>query len=201
MKKFDRLAPEQRRQEIQAAALQLFCQKGFAATTMENIVQQVSLSKGGVYRIYPSTSAILSDLMLAGMHLRNAYYEECAKKRIGAGEPLTMQFLVEMIADSLLLYPDISTVYVEFLWEKQRSPQLEELYQTICDTTVTETTALIRQYGAEELLLAGPDTLKRLTELMNAAVLSLHVLGLQQDFAANRQRICCLLADYLKEKQ
>ena len=201
MKKFDRLAPEQRRQEIQAAALQLFCQKGFAATTMENIVQQVSLSKGGVYRIYPSTSAILGDLMLQGMHLRNTYYEERVRQHTGAGKPLTMQFLVEMICDSLLLYPEISTVYVEFLWEKQRNPQLEELYQTICSTTVEETTALIRQYGAQELLLAGPDTLKRLTELMNAAVLSLHVLGLQQDFTANRERICRLIADFLKEEK
>ena len=35
MKKFDRLPPEKRKEEIKAAAMELFLNKGFAATTME----------------------------------------------------------------------------------------------------------------------------------------------------------------------
>ena len=197
MKKFDRLPPEQRRQEIQAAALQLFGEKGFAATTMENIVERVSLSKGGVYRLYPSTQAILGDLMLAGMHLRNAYYESRVQQEIRAGRPLTMAVLVEMIADSLLLYPEFSTVYVEFLWEKQRNPQLEALYQQICAQTIAETTDLIHQYGAD--LLTTPGTLAHLTELMNAAILSLHVLKLQDLFTESKALLCSTITTLLQK--
>ena len=185
MKKFDRLPPEQRKQEIQAAALVLFREKGFAATTMENIVQQVSLSKGGVYRIYPSTAAVLEDLMLEGMRLRNAYYAQRVRSLPAGG--LTREALVEMIVDSLLLYPEFSEVYVEFLWEKRRNPDLQALYERICRTTLEETKALIFSCGAELLLPEG--TLERLTELMNAGVLSLQVLGLRDTFLDSREKI------------
>ena len=190
MKKFDRLPPEQRRKEIKAAALILFNEKGFAATTMENIVDKVSLSKGGVYRLYASTAAILSDLMMDGMRLRNAYYAARVQEEKAAGRPLTLSFLIEMIADSLLLYPEFSAVYVEFLWEKRRNPELEALYQTICARSIEETAALIRQYGADDLLLSGEVSLETLTELMNAATLSLHILRLEDFFSANRESLC-----------
>ena len=198
MKKFDRLPLQQRKEEIQAAALELFREKGFAATTMENIVQAVSLSKGGVYRIYPSTAAILSDLMLCGMRLRNAYYEKRTRAIITQGHDLTLELLVEMVADSLLLYPDFSAVYVEFLWEKQRNQELEALYQQICATTVEETQALMLRYEAD-LLLPGEDTLRRLTDLMNAAALSLQVLGLQADFEQKKPMFCAALVDLLQQ--
>ena len=189
MKKFDRLPPQQRKEEIQAAALRLFNEKGFAATTMENIVEQVSLSKGGVYRLYPSTSAILADLILAGMHLRNDFYEERVKQAAAAGQPLTLPFLVEMIGDSMLLSPEVSAVYVEFLWEKRRDPKLEQLYQQLCATTVAETNALIRQCGADELL-SGRISLEYLTELMNATILSLYVLDLREFYTTHRKQLC-----------
>ena len=194
MKKFERLPSWQRKEEIQTAALQLFKEKGFAATTMENIVQNVSLSKGGVYRIYPSTIAILNDLMITGMHLRNTYYEECVQKETAAGRPLTLPFLIEMISDSLLLYPDFSSIYVEFLWEKQRRPELETLYQKICAVTVEETTALIRKYEADSLLLDREDLLEQLTELMNAAILSLHTLNLYDCFKERKEKICAAIS-------
>lgn len=183
MKKFDRLPLQQRKEEIMAAAMELFRIKGFAATTMENIVQQVSLSKGGVYRIYPSTSAILGDLILSGMHLRNAYYEQRIVQEQTAGNSLTPELLVRIIAESLLMYPQISSIYVEFLWEKQRNAQLESLYQQICDTTVRETTELIKKYGAGSILLADDSTLRRLTDAMNGAILSLHVLNLRKSIS------------------
>ena len=199
MKKFDRLPPEQRRAEICAAALKLFREKGFAATTMENIVEQVTLSKGGVYRLYPSTAAILGDLMIEGMRLRNAYYEERFRREVASGRTPDLRMLVEMIADSLLLYPEISGVYVEFLWEKQRNAGLEALYRQLCEQSITETTALIRSCGAQELLLADPEMLQRLTEGMNAAILSLRVLHLEEAFAARKDELCAVLTGLLQK--
>ena len=199
MKKFDRLPLQQRKEEIQAAAMQLFREKGFAATTMENIVQAVTLSKGGVYRIYSSTAAILADLMLCGMRLRNAYYEKRTRHLLTRGLPLTLEALVDMIADSLVLYPEFTSVYVEFLWEKQRNQELEAIYQQICAVSVEETQALMLRYGANELL-PGENTLQRLTDLMNAAVLSLHVLGLQAEFEKRKQLLCDTIIQILQSR-
>ena len=198
MKKFERLPIEQRKEEIQIAALKIFNQKGFAATTMENIIEQVSLSKGGVYRIYPSTTAILSDLMISGMHLRNAFYEERVRQEIESGKQLTLSSIVSMISDSLLLYPEFSSVYVEFLWEKQRNPELEELYKKVCETTIDETVELIKKYGAESILLTNKVFLESLTEIMNAAIISLHVLKLQNYYEEHKEKICEAITNILK---
>ena len=197
MKKFDRLPPAQRKEEIQAAAMKLFRQKGFGATTMENIVDSVSLSKGGVYRLYPSTTAILQDLILRGMHLRNEYYSSQVGRHIESGEKMDLRMLVEIVTDSLLLYPEYAEIYVEFLWEKQRNTALQLLYQQICKASVEETVELIRQVGAQELLLLRTDRLQQMTDLMNSAILSMYTLGLQEQFGQRREKITeailCLL--------
>ena len=161
----------------------LFLEKGFRATTMENIVSRVTLSKGGVYRLYPSTEAILQDLILEGMRLRNQFYADQAEQY----QHLTLKDVIRMVVESLLVQEEFSRIYVEFLWEKQRSPSLEALYQQICQVSMEETKTLIRSCGAEELLLADEGCLERLTDLMNTAILGIRVLGL--DFAGNREKI------------
>ena len=201
MKKFERLPPEQRKLEIQEAALDIFCKIGFSATTMENIVAEVSLSKGGVYRLYPGTAAILSDLMLRGMHLRNDFYRERAEKLLQAGRPLTMEFLVEIIVESLLKYEKFSLLYGEFLVEKRRNPELSRLYDRIYEKSLQDTLSLIRDCGAEELLLKKPDLLKKLTHVMDSVTLSVSVLGLREELLQNPGCILSLLNELLKSNE
>ncbi len=52
-----------RKSEILDAAKKVFIRKGFDATTMEEIISETSLSKGGFYYYYKSTVDILHDLM------------------------------------------------------------------------------------------------------------------------------------------
>lgn len=200
MKKFERLPPEQRKQEIQDAALDIFCRKGFSAATMENIVAEVSLSKGGVYRLYPGTAAILSDLMIRGMRLRNDFYRERAEALHKAGKPLTMEFLVEIIVESLLKYEKFSLLYGEFLIEKRRNPELAGLYDQIYGESLRETLALIKDCGAEALLLK-PGLLKKLTDVMDSVTLSVSVLGLREELIQNPGCIPALLSELLKSNE
>ena len=200
-KKFDRLPPEKRKEEIRAAATALFMEKGFAATTMENIVERVSLSKGGVYRLYPSTTAILSDLMLEGMELRNEFYVWRAAEAAAAGQPMTLGLLTDMICDSLLLSPELSGLYVEFLWEKRRSPELAALYDRICTSGAAEALRLMEEFGADRVVGGGSPSLRLLTDLMNTAILGLTVLDLREPFERNKKRISALMAEILTEME
>ncbi len=54
---------EERTQEILDAATDVFLEKGFKQTTMEDIIRRTSLSKGGFYYYYKSTREILLDVM------------------------------------------------------------------------------------------------------------------------------------------
>lgn len=185
MKKFKRLPAQTRKKEIQQAALQLFIEKGFANTTMENIVANVSLSKGGVYRIYGSTLDILKDLIIAGMHLRNEFYQE----RIRSKQLISLDYAIETIVESLFLYPDISKLYVEFLWEKQRNAELESLYQEICKQSIIDTTFLLKLYDIE----IDEKKLEDVTNFMNATILSLHTLHLFDELKEHKDKLCQII--------
>jgi len=60
--KFRRRA-EARPEEVLDAALQLFTQKGFAATRVEDIAKLAGISKGSVYLYFPSKEALLEGLV------------------------------------------------------------------------------------------------------------------------------------------
>ena len=51
------------RDRILQAARALFAEKGFSAVTMQDICAAVSLSRGGLYRHYPSTTAVFAAII------------------------------------------------------------------------------------------------------------------------------------------
>ena len=67
-----RMSFEERREEIKKAAAKVFVEKGFANTTMENLIIEAGLSKGGFYYYYKNTIDILYDIMVDGINYRNA---------------------------------------------------------------------------------------------------------------------------------
>ena len=58
MGKFLRKTREERENEILEAALKVFLQKGYRKTTMEDIINETTLSKGGFYHYFGSTKEI-----------------------------------------------------------------------------------------------------------------------------------------------
>lgn len=189
MKKFERLPAESRREEIRAAAIQLFLEKGFRATTMENIVAAVSLSKGGVYRIYSSTKAILADIILDGMRRRNTFYQERAQELTAKKASLELTDIVDVLCDAMLSSPEIAALYTEFLIEKRRIPELDALYQDICRQTIVETTALIERLGLTQQVALDAAGMQKLTELMNTAILGIVVLDHHEDFSQYKKAL------------
>ena len=54
---------EARPDEVLDAALELFVEKGFAATRVEDIATRAGVSKGTVYLYFPSKEAVLEGLV------------------------------------------------------------------------------------------------------------------------------------------
>lgn len=63
---------QQTRERILSAALQVFAQKGYHATRMEDIVQVAQVSKGGVYHHFPGKQQLFLALMDQFMQLLEA---------------------------------------------------------------------------------------------------------------------------------
>ncbi len=58
---------DQRRQQILEKALELFVQKGYHKTTMEEIARACGISKGLIYNYFSSKKQLLTDLLLSSL--------------------------------------------------------------------------------------------------------------------------------------
>lgn len=201
MAKFERLPPVERKNEIKAAASKLFLSKGFSATTMENIVESVTLSKGGVYRIYPSTKAILTDIILDGMHLRNEMYIQGTTKYLSAGKPLDSDALIRTICDTMLIGEEYSRLYAIFLYEGMYYPELRALYEEIVRQTTEETLALAKEYQIRPLLSLSAGDFALLTDMMNTAILGIVILDARENYQKNITLFEASLGRFFDERQ
>ena len=90
-----RRSREERLQEIQMAALELFLDKGYNSTTMEDIIHATTLSKGGFYNYYKSKDEILADLV----RKKNLNY---IKQEVDTSNCHTMEDVCDVLAKAFV---------------------------------------------------------------------------------------------------
>ena len=126
MAKFKRQSKSSRMAEIQEAAKKVFLEKGFRYTTMEDVVKNTTLSKGGVYQYYKTTKAILFDIMQNGNYFR---YERTKKI---VRESADTESLAEVITDACMakLFDELpeKKLYLMFLAEIPYDRDYEALF-------------------------------------------------------------------------
>ena len=109
------------------AAKSVFLEKGFEKTTMEDIIAETSLSKGGFYHYYASTTDILHDLMIEGI----AYRINIIKQTVGQASAWDDESVVDMMVDKVLDESDLMSLYVIYLQASQRNQTLRDLFQEL----------------------------------------------------------------------
>ena len=65
-----RLSREKRREQIKEIALKLFVENGYSKTTMDEIIQVVGISKGGMYHHFSNKEEIFLELLKDGSQYR-----------------------------------------------------------------------------------------------------------------------------------
>ena len=112
--------------EIQEAAKKVFLTKGFRYTTMEDVVKNTTLSKGGVYQYYKTTKAILFDIMQNGNYFRYERTEKIVQ------ESASTESLAEIVTQACMakLFDELpeKKLYLMFLAEIPYDRDYEALY-------------------------------------------------------------------------
>ncbi|MGB5557009.1 MAG: TetR/AcrR family transcriptional regulator [Paracoccaceae bacterium] len=141
--KFRRRA-EARPDEVLDAAIQLFAQKGFAATTVEQIAKHAGLSKGAVYLYFPSKKALLEGLV----HRAVTPIADMATGMItsyrGDPRPVIRQFLAMAVSN----LGDRASFAVPKLVMREavNAPEIAQMYRDeVLDRAIPALTALIAQ--------------------------------------------------------
>ena len=188
-KKRERKSPEERRAEILSAARELFSKKGYQATTMEDIVAETSLSKGGVYRYYGSKREMLHELMLQGNVERLKQF----RPRTASGAE-DREAMVELLYAKICDENEMKPLYAEFLLAAATDPELSKLKEQLFSESVPEIQATI---GFKE----RPESLPwhELGALIDALIFSNERLGTREVFTQNPGFLKLILRRLLEE--
>lgn len=176
-----RLSVKERKKEIMDSAAKVIAEKGLEKTTMEEIIEGTTLSKGGVYHYYGSVIEIFKDIMLNGIKYRDEIIREhLAKSQKNVTKEFMAKELVTKIIDDNLYMP----IYIEFLIAKKRNPELCELMVELQEQTKER----LKISMNEELKWINEANIFQLvTDFTNAMIIAADVLDARENFVKNRK--------------
>ena len=170
-KKFRRRA-EARPDEVLDAALELFTQKGFAATRVADIAARAGISKGAVYLYFPSKEAILEGLVRRAV-------TPIADHALGLikhfeGDPRFAVSMVMKMIGGRLSDPKLLAIPRLIIREVVNFPHLAEMYRReVLDRVIPVVETLIRR-GVDQGYLRQVDP--NLTIRSIVGPIALHIL-------------------------
>ncbi|MDA4845472.1 TetR/AcrR family transcriptional regulator [Hoeflea poritis] len=118
---------EDRPDEVLDAALTLFARNGFAATKVEDIASEAGLSKGAIYRYFPSKEDIFESLVKRAIAPIADRTEDLA--RTSHEDPAVLLKAVLSVIAARLSDPDTMALPRIVLQEAGRFPELAETYR------------------------------------------------------------------------
>ena len=179
-----------RKKEIREAAKKCFLNKGFQLTTMEDVITEVGMSRGGVYHHYASTNEMLKDLMLDGNDYRNNLINEYLKNNRGKDK---YQQMGDILVDKSLADTELMRLYTLLLQPKKYNQDLEKLYQELKLNTTNELSLIAKQLGIKADIFGDGF----LVNYINGLILSSEVLCARNSFSQHKKYIKETMVNYI----
>ncbi|MDU2599637.1 MULTISPECIES: TetR/AcrR family transcriptional regulator [Peptoniphilaceae] len=179
-----------RKKEIREAAKECFLNKGFQLTTMEDVITEVGMSRGGVYHHYASTNEMLKDLMFDGNDYRNNFINEYLKNNRGKDK---YQQMGDILVDKSLADTELMRLYTLLLQAKKYNQDLEKLYQELKLNTTNELSLIAKQLGIKTDIFKDDF----LVNYINAMILSSEVLCARNSFSQHKKYIKETMVNYI----
>ena len=163
-----RLSKEKRREQIKGIALKLFIDNGYSKTTMDEIVQAVGISKGGMYHHFSNKEEIFLELLKDGNEYRKNLVVEYMKENSQSRN----EKIVEMLLDKILDKNQDKDLYTVFLMEIQSNEKFKRLFKKIYDEGIEDFIEFCKKEGLEEYVSISN---YEFTLLMNSLYIGLYL--------------------------
>lgn len=163
-----RLSKEKRREQIKGIALKLFIDNGYSKTTMDEIVQAVGISKGGMYHHFSNKEEIFLELLKDGNEYRKNLVVEYMKENSQSRN----EKIVEMLLDKILDKNQYKDLYTVFLMEIQSNEKFKRLFKKIYDEGIEDFIEFCKKEGLEEYVSISN---YEFTLLMNSLYIGLYL--------------------------
>lgn len=182
---------EKRKLEILEAAKKCFLDKGFQNTTMEDVIEKVSLSKGGVYYHYGSTYEMIYDFLKSGIKYRGE-----KSKTIDTSKLTTLDAITEMMIERIYDENEFKSIYAIFLKLQNEDKRLCEMFENLKETN----TEILSSVFPPNDKLSSIFKDEFLVTFVNTLILGYESLNQKEIFIKNRETIKKMLEEYLKNK-
>ena len=182
---------EKRKLEILEAAKKCFLEKGFQNTTMEDVIEKVSLSKGGVYYHYGSTYEMIYDFMKLGIKYRGE-----KNKTIDTSKLTTLDAITEIMMERIYDENEFKSIYAIFLKLQNEDKRLCEMFENLKETN---TEILSSAFDSNDKLSSIFED-EFLVTFVNTLILGYESLNQKEIFIENKKTIKKMLEGYLREK-
>ena len=163
-----RLSKEKRREQIKGIALKLFIDNGYSKTTMDEIVQAVGISKGGMYHHFSNKEEIFLELLKDG----NEYRKNLVVEYMRENSQSRNEKIVEMLLDKILDKNQYKDLYTVFLMEIQSNEKFKRLFKKIYDEGIEDFIEFCKKEGLEEYVSIST---YEFTLLMNSLYIGLYL--------------------------
>lgn len=189
-----RLSAEDRKKEIQNAASKQFLKKGFKNTTMEDVIEQTTMSKGGVYHYYSSTRDILYDIMIEGTN----YRYNLTKEKIDNYYGKTIEDLAAaLIVDRMIDDNEFMDLYVMFLIEAKSDEKLKTLFNQLKEESIETFKDLLSSFDTSITEKIVGDFL---IDFVNTFMIGTNILNARDNFKENREVLIEMIKVYFTLK-
>ena len=179
-----------KKKKIREAAKKCFLTKGFQSTTMEDVITEIGMSRGGVYHHYASTNEMLKDLMLDGNDYRNSLINEYLENNRGKDK---YQQMGDILVDKSLADTDLMRLYTLLLQAKKYNEDLEKLYQELKLNTTNELSLIAKQLGIKADIFGDGF----LVNYINGLILSSEILGARKSYSEHKRYIKETMINYI----
>ena len=163
-----RLNKEERRKQIKEIALKLFVDRGYSKTAMDDIIQAVGISKGGVYHHFSNKEEIFLELLKDG----NEYRKNLVVEYMRENSQSRNEKIVEMLLDKILDKNQYKDLYTVFLMEIQSNEKFKRLFKKIYDEGIEDFIEFCKKEGLEEYVSISN---YEFTLLMNSLYIGLYL--------------------------
>lgn len=188
-----RLPADVRKKQIRDAAKEIFLQKGFNNTSMEDVIFASGMSKGGVYRHYKTTAEMLYDLMIDGNYNRyNMVDDFISNHNYDSIEDIAIELSLQKILDKV----EYKTLYAMFLMEAKENPLFKKLQQQILDDSRADFMKFIEQRGLTQLKCFMNS---EWIAFMNSIILATELLDVRDVFLEHKDMFRDIIRQYMEK--
>ncbi len=188
------LKKAERKAQIKAAAIELFSEKGYSKTSVQDIIKKISYSKGGFYNCYGSKAELFKDISADAAELRYKELKDYNQKICSDDRE---SFLVEALLNKILDNNPYKKLFVGVVSDINSDAELLAMYKENLKIYTKDFIEFCRREGFEEYIKISTEDFGI---FINSLVLGANILG-ACDKESYRELLRTMIRAYFKEME